>query len=296
MRVRGPARGHECLRVAHGDRHVARKELLGVLEGRQRLVEVSGLGLRLAEGDVQQGERLVLLHERREHRRCLNRAVAGHQRQRLAVAVAEPGVAACELLGVSLREIHLSGPRQYAHPLADELIAARILALAGRKLRRPGALLGDAIGGHRVIDQHRRDVGDGESFVAAHGLEHLAHPIGIEAGAGEKADAHAVGFPFVVAREVDLLLGGDTLGGGDAALHRLPAADGAEQDRRQQRGRGGDALLLLVADHARDVMLRDVRGLVRHDARQLRFGRTGEHRSRVDEHEPAPEADTGLGQ
>src|SRR5438105_12276941 len=31
------------------------------LKGGQRLVEVSGLGLRLAEGDVQQGERLVLL-------------------------------------------------------------------------------------------------------------------------------------------------------------------------------------------------------------------------------------------
>src|SRR2546429_1558936 len=43
-----------------------------------------------------------------------------------------------EFLGVSLREIHVSGPRQHAHPLADELIAARILALAGRKLRRPG--------------------------------------------------------------------------------------------------------------------------------------------------------------
>src|SRR5437762_8204472 len=37
-----------------------------------------------------------------------------------------------------------------------------------------------------------------------------------------------------------------SLGGDDAALDRLPAADRPEEDRRQQGRRGGEALLLLV--------------------------------------------------
>src|SRR4029077_147122 len=103
-----------------------------------------------------------------------------------------------------------------------------------RKLRRTCALLGDAVCGHGVIDQHRGYVGGCEPFVAAHGLKHLAHPIGIEAGTGGEADADAVASPFVVAREVDLMLNGETLSGGDAALNRLPTAERPEQDRAEK--------------------------------------------------------------
>jgi len=102
-----------------------------------------------------------------------------------------------------------------------------------------------------------------------------------------EADADAIGLQLVVAREIDLVLRSHPLGSDDAALDRLPAADRPEEDRRQQGRRGGEALLLLVADHARDVVLRDVRGLVRHDARELRLARGGEHQAVVDEHEPA---------
>ena len=79
----------------------------------------------------------------------------------------------------------------------------------------------------------------------------------------------------------------DTLGGRDAALHRLAAADGAEQDRREDRGRGGHGLLALGADLAGDVVLRDVRDFVRHDARQLRLGGGRQHQALVQEHEAA---------
>ena len=51
------------------------------------------------------------------------------------------------------------------------------------------------------------------------------------------------------------------------------AGERAEQDGADHGGRGGQALLRLVGEHARDVVLRDVRGLVRHDARELRLGR-----------------------
>ena len=64
-----------------------------------------------------------------------------------------------------------------------------------------------------------------------------------------------------------------------------PAAP--EQDRREHRRGGGHGLLALRADLARDVVLRDVRDFVRHDARQLRLAAGGEHQALVDEDEAA---------
>ena len=209
------------------------------------------------------------------------------ERQRIAVAIGKIRIPARDLALVAVREIDVGAGGEHPHPLADELIALRVVLGARRELRRARARLGDAVGGHRVIDEHRRDVGGRQTLVAAHGLEEAAHGVGVEAGAGEVADADAIGLHLIVAREIDLLLHREALGGRDAALQRLAAADGAEQDGREDGGGGGQALLALRADLARDVVLRDVRDFVRHDARQLRLGGGREHQALVQEDEAA---------
>ena len=78
VRFGRPAGGHERFGVADRHRHVTRKELFGPSEGRERLVDVSGLGLRLAERDPQQRQAFVLLHQRLEYLHGLFGVAAVH--------------------------------------------------------------------------------------------------------------------------------------------------------------------------------------------------------------------------
>src|SRR5579862_2891571 len=279
---------HQSLGVAYRQRHVAWKEQRGALESGERCVGVSGLRLRLAEGRIQQGQPLVLLRQRREYLYRLARTVAVHQRQRLAVTITESVLAVRDLLGVVDGHVDVARGGEDPHALADQLVALRILTSPRRKLRGTRALLGDAIGIHRVIDEHRRYIGFRESHVTRHGLEHRAHSGWIETGARQIADADAVGLPFVVAREVDLVLNRHALGSGDGTLGGLAAAaERTEHDRPDQGCDRGQALLRLIRDHARDVVLGDVRGLVRHHAGELRLRGGCENQPAIDEYEAA---------
>ena len=124
----------------------------------------------------------------------------------------------------------------------------------------------------------------------AHGLEEVRHAVRIEAGGGEEADADAVGFVFVGAREVDLLLHGRALRHGDAAQRGVARAGGrADRMAARMAAIGRDALAALRADAARDVPLRDVRDFVRQHAGELRFVARGEH-------QPVVHADEAAGQ
>ena len=88
---------------------------------------------------------------------------------------------------------------------------------------------------------------------------------------------------LVRASEVDLALGGQRLRSHHDALHRIAGhvRGGAEHERGQHGGHRDDAVALIVVGGARDVSLRDVRDLVRQDARELAFGVARENQPRI---------------
>ena len=124
----------------------------------------------------------------------------------------------------------------------------------------------------------------------AHGFEERRHALRIEAGAREDAEADAIGFGFVRAREADLLLDREALRRRHAGHRRVAAASGcADEDGGEHRRSRHQARAALRRDAACDVSLRDVRDFVREHARELalvlRF-----------EQQPAVDADEAAGQ
>ena len=125
--------------------------------------------------------------------------------------------------------------------------------------------------------------------MAAHRLEEIRHRLRVKARGGEKTDADSIRLVFLRAGEVDLLLDGGALGGGDRALHGAAVAAGGrpDEDGGENRGGGHEALLALRVDLARDMALRDVRRFVREHACKLRLIAAGENRPVVKPDEAA---------
>ena len=77
------------------------------------------------------------------------------------------------------------------------------------------------------ITQYIRNLG--YHAVASMNDSALAIPLAVKAGLGECADTNTIGFVFIAAREIYLLLRGRALRDGDAGLHRVTAAAGSTQ-------------------------------------------------------------------
>ena len=95
--------------------------------------------------------------------------------------------------------------------------------------------------------QHFGNVDLAAAGMPAHGLEERGHAVRIEAGARQDAEADAIGFGFVGAREADLLLDREALRRRHAGHRRVTAAggctdeDGREHRRRRHQARYGSA-------------------------------------------------------
>ena len=153
-----------------------------------------------------------------------------------------------------------------------------------RILQRAVFRLGDARTGDRVRAQKLWHAIRPKLRATEHRVEEGRHRVRIESSVRQHADADAVGFVLVFARESDLRLRSESLRCADRA-HRCVgagAADSAEQDRRQYRGRRYQARARLRLDAARNVPLRDVRDFVRQHARELAFILCFEQEPRVD--------------
>ncbi len=291
MRFLVAADRHERFGVAHGHGHVPREQVFRVSQARQRLVLVTRLHLRLPQGCVQHGEALMLLHELAENLFPFFRLAARRQRERVAVLDTQRVLSVVHASQELFGDVGVRFSRHHAQTLADEIVALGFLRLLrNAELRRTGARLCDAIGEHRVIHEHRRDVRRRKANTTRSRLEEIRQRVRVVAGRHEVADAHPVRLFLVVAREVDLLLSRDALCGGHAAFYGLSAAtaaDGAKNDCGQDRRCRGDGLLTLRFDCADRVMLGDVRDFVRHDARQLRLVTACQHEAIVDEYESA---------
>src|SRR6185437_14330605 len=183
--------------------------------------------------------------------------VVSQQGQGFPVPGGEVVFTGCESCGVNLFDVGVAGRGQHANALTNQRVTYGVLRIAWRKLRRTRARFGDTIRGNRVIDEHRRNVGRGQTFSATQSLEEVSHRFGIKARTSEVTNTYPIGFFLVLAREVDLLLNRQALCGGDTALDRLAAAVtyGAEQDGREHGGHRRDALPTLGLNRTRDVVL-----------------------------------------
>ena len=96
-------------------------------------------------------------------------------------------------------------------------------------------------------------------------------PDRVEAAPRHDADADAVGFVLVLAREVDLLLGREALRRADRTHRRIGSRRADAPIRIAASIAAAETRLArpCVLDAARDVPLGDVRDLVREHARQL---------------------------
>ena len=103
------------------------------------------------------------------------------------------------------------------------------------------------------------------------------------------ADADTVGLVLVLAREIELRLGCESLGRRNRAHRHVGrhASHGGEQDGRDRRRRRDDARARAILDAARDVALGDVRDLVRVHAGELALVARVEQQPRVDADESA---------
>ena len=119
------------------------------------------------------------------------------------------------------------------------------------------------------------------------------HCARVETGAGERLESDPVGFALEVAGVAELRLRHHALRGHHRALRDLgPRA--SQQQRGSKRDQSGNLHLLLRAEHARDVPLRDVRHLVPENRGHFRFAlgvrdqagvhadESARHRERVD--------------
>ncbi len=111
--------------------------------------------------------------------------------------------------------------------------------------------------------------------------EERRHRIRVEMRPGHGADADAVGLQLVGAREVHFALVGGGLAERQGGDDDLGVGRGGD-DRGEHRRPGGEVAALRALDRARDVALRDVGQLVRHDAGQLAFAAHRGQQARVD--------------
>ncbi len=113
----------------------------------------------------------------------------------------------------------------HAQALANQVVRRRIrIALRMLVLRGAAVRFRDTVRVDRVRLDHLRDVLPRQPFATRHRLEERRHAIRIEARARHEADADAIRFVFVRAREVHLLLSRRALRDGDRALHGIAAA------------------------------------------------------------------------
>jgi hypothetical protein len=144
-----------------------------------------------------------------------------------------------------------------------------------RQRRGPVLRVGNALDRHRVgaqVARHRAVVGDAARTL--HLLEERGHRVRIESGGLQRAKAEPVRLALEVARVGELRLHRARLGS-----HQRPRGEvgtrATKQDGRGERGQHRHLHLLLLAEHARDVPLRDVRDFMREHRGELRFGLGG---------------------
>ena len=152
----------------------------------------------------------------------------------------------------------------------------------GGVLLGPGPAVGDPGLGHRVSAQELRRLAR-VLRALLQALEECGHAPRVEAGPGERGDAHPVRLRLVRPGEVDLQLQGARLGRCDGGHARL-AALGGEQHRRRQGGERGDCHLARRLEAAGDVALGHVGDLVSEDRRELTLGLRGQDQAGVHGH------------
>ena len=119
-----------------------------------------------------------------------------------------------------------------------------------------------------------------------HALEKGRHGARIEAGFFQDAEADAVGFLFMLAREVELVLHRAGLCADDSGGCGLRAV-ACGQDGHGQRCQCGERVVARARDHARIVMLGDVRDFVAQHRGEFRFALCQQDQSGVDADETA---------
>ena len=136
-------------------------------------------------------------------------AVPG-QRQRQAVALGRlAAVAAACQCGAEVGDGRLwVGVPTLAQVRPGEVIAQVVRALPVTVVLGPAQGVGDAAGGHGVGAQELRGIALLDSARSGEALEEAGHGKGVEAGAGERGDADAIGLLLVVAGEIDPPLDG----------------------------------------------------------------------------------------
>ena len=202
-------------------------------------------------------------------------ARAARPQQRAGEAVASRGLARVAAVahhvievGHGIARLPLVRAQLGAHQL--EFRAVEVLPVGQRG--RPVLGVGDALDGHRVRPQvawHRAVVGNAAR--ALHLFEERRHGVRVEAGLLKARHAEPVGLALEIARVGELRLHRARLRGHRRAGSKV-GTRAAEQDRRGKRDQHRHLHLLLLAEHARDVPLRDVRDLVRQDRGELGFG------------------------
>ena len=283
-------RTQQHLGKAQGDRHIAGKQRVGLLQRLARTADVTVGKLRLAQSGVVERHVGMAVAQVGQDDRGAAGIPAGHQGHRAAVA---PFVARGQVDagGVLVQVLVAAVGRQDLHPqpFAHQAIADAVSRVAPADLFCPVARLGDAFERHRVGAQQVRYVLAGAAGALLQGPEEIGHAGRVEAGADHDADADPVRLRLIRAREVDLLLRGESLRsryGAQQHVGRHPGG-GADQHSRQHRGGGKHAAAAGVLDGTRDMTLGDVGDLVGQHAGQLAFAAGGREQPGVDADESA---------
>ena len=159
------------------------------------------------------------------------------------------------------------------------------------ELAASGACAGvaNALHGHRVgahVAGH--DTGVGNRTVALQALHERSHRTRIKLRTGQILETDAISLAFVFARKVEVALYLRGLRPEQYALRCVALAGLRREHRRSQSRDTHPRVFALVVHHARVVLLRDVRHLMRKHAGEFAFGL-------CDEHEPHIDADVTTG-
>ena len=183
---------------------------------------------------------------------------------------------------------------QHAGARADEGVirqadgAAGGLPQAAGRARAAGQLLGaglhvgHALGGEWVAAQVRKSAVVVEARGGLQLVEHAHKALRVEAGGVHDAKANAVGLALHVARKIELVLNGHGLAAHNGRAGNVDVARGIGCQGAQNHGANDPrGLLPLAGDEARNMPLRDVGQLVRHDRGQLVGCADGGHEAQI---------------
>ncbi len=155
-----------------------------------------------------------------------------------------------------------------------------------RKLLHATIDVGDTFVGDRVSAQIGGSIPFKKLSGFLHALEESGHGARVESGLVEDTQTDTIRFLFMLSREIELVLHHSGLCADDGGRRGLRVVAGGE-DGHGHRGQCGERIVLLSGDHARIVMLSDVRDLMAQHRGQFGFGLCQLDQSGVDTDEAA---------